>query len=224
MKGLLRKDWGIIALNKRFFLVVLLMALFITFSGTDATFIQTYLAFMALFMVLNSISYDEMDNGMAYLMSLPVSRKTYVKEKYLLICICVGVVSILGSVLAFFINSTKTSPVAIEELGLSFLISLISTLIFSAILLPMVIKFGPDKGRIAIGIVCAGIFGSILLLGKLKDVFLLKDKLNRVDTAVTAFVDGAGPVVMTAATVLICAAVLLTSYFFSTRIMQKKEF
>lgn len=224
MRGLLRKDWELIALNKRFLIVVLLMALFITSTGTDATFIQTYLAFMALFMVLNSISYDEMDNGMAYLMSLPVSRKTYVKEKYLLISICVGAVSVFGSILAFFINSAKSSPVTIEELGLSFLVSLISTLIFSAILLPMVIKFGPDKGRIAIGIVCAGIFGCILLLGKLKDVLLLKEKLNRFDEMVTAFVDGAGPVVLTAVTVLICAAVLMISYFFSTRIMQKKEF
>ena len=224
MRGLLRKDWKIIALNKRFFLVVLLMALFITYSGTDATFIQTYLAFMALFMVLNSISYDEMDNGMSYLMSLPVSRKTYVKEKYLLISICVGGVSVFGSIPAFFINITKSSPVAVGELGLSFLVSLISTLVFSAILIPMVIKFGPDKGRLAIGIICAGIFGCILLLGKLKDVFLLKEKLSHFNEAVTAFVDGAGPVVLTAAAVLICGAALFISYFFSSRIMQKKEF
>ena len=33
---------------------------------------------------ITTISYDEFDNGLAFLMTLPVTRKQYVAEKYLL--------------------------------------------------------------------------------------------------------------------------------------------
>lgn len=37
---------------------------------------------------VGTLSYDETDNGLAFLMTLPVDRKTYVREKYLFILIC----------------------------------------------------------------------------------------------------------------------------------------
>ena len=46
-------------------------------------------------MALNTIASDDMDNGMPYIFTFPISRKEYVKEKYLL---GAGMVTVLWAV------------------------------------------------------------------------------------------------------------------------------
>ena len=49
----------------------------------DSTFVVTYFTMIGSLLVLTTISYDTFDNGMPFLMSLPVSGKTYAQEKFL---------------------------------------------------------------------------------------------------------------------------------------------
>ena len=84
MKGLFIKDLRLIK-NQRIFLISLaLMFLVLIVTGVDASFFMGYVPFLLLIVTMSTITYDEQDNSMGFLMALPVSRQTYVLEKYLL--------------------------------------------------------------------------------------------------------------------------------------------
>ena len=82
MKGLLIKDFKLMKMQKRFFLLILLVGLIITISSFDVVFTTGFMAFVSSLFAISSISYDEFDNGNAFLFSLPFSRRTYAVEKY----------------------------------------------------------------------------------------------------------------------------------------------
>lgn len=224
MSGLMRKDWELFAMNKKSGITVVIIALFVTGTGTGVTFLQIYLAFMAMFMALSSISYDEMENGMAYLMTLPVSKKIYIKEKYIWLSIITGVACVFSSILAILLNRVNGSAVSVSEIGITFLAAVLISGFFIAFLLPVTLKFGLEKGRVVLGILCAGIFGCILLLGKLKAVLMLSERIDALEQTVTLFLEGAGPAILAAFVFLIAAVLLLISYLISICIMEKKEF
>ena len=57
--------------------------------------------------VLGTLSYDEFDRGYSFLFTLPVSKRGYVKEKYvlgLLFCGGIWLLSVLGSLVYVCIN------------------------------------------------------------------------------------------------------------------------
>ena len=84
MKGLLIKDWKLLKNQGRFFLMILAASLIpLFFSQNYVNFITSYLTFIFSVFVLSTLSYDSYDNGMIFLLSLPVSRRIYVQEKYL---------------------------------------------------------------------------------------------------------------------------------------------
>ena len=86
MKGLLIKDFSLLKNQKNFFILVFVMAGFLTIANgaesSPATFVLPYVGFVSSFFVLSTISYDEYDNGNAFLFTLPFERKVYVVEKY----------------------------------------------------------------------------------------------------------------------------------------------
>ena len=84
MKGLLIKDFKLLKVQKNFFLLILCIAIGMEIftNSTSSSFIIGFLSFVATLFTLSSISYDEFDNGNAFLFSLPITRKSYVTEKY----------------------------------------------------------------------------------------------------------------------------------------------
>ena len=84
MKGLLIKDFKLLKVQKNSFLLILCIAIGMEIftNSTSSSFIIGYLSFVATLFTLSSISYDEFDNGNAFLFSLPITRKSYVIEKY----------------------------------------------------------------------------------------------------------------------------------------------
>ena len=82
MKGLLIKDWKLLMGQKQFFVTVCGLGFLFTFVNGDPTFAVPYVAMMLCMFSVGTISYDEYDNGGAFLFSLPITRKVYVAEKY----------------------------------------------------------------------------------------------------------------------------------------------
>ena len=82
MKGLLIKDLKLMKNQKNFFLVILVVIAFLAAGSDDLSFPMGFTAFIGTLFTLSSISYDEFDNGNAFLFSLPITRKQYVLEKY----------------------------------------------------------------------------------------------------------------------------------------------
>ena len=85
MKGLFVKDIKTMMLTKSSVIIVIAMIIGCMLLGEKkmvmimvpmATLMYAYLA-------SGTLTYDEYDNGLAYLMTLPSTRKMYIIEKYL---------------------------------------------------------------------------------------------------------------------------------------------
>ena len=83
MLGLLIKDMKLMLIEKKYFSLILLIAIMLAFTVTDMAFIITYVTIIFSSYTVTTISYDEANNGNAFLMTLPFDRSIYVKEKYL---------------------------------------------------------------------------------------------------------------------------------------------
>ena len=80
MKGLLTKDFRILAGQKRYFTIIILIAAIFLCSGQPAQIIVGYCTMFGMLFTVNTISYDEFDHGYLFLFTLPVTRKDYVLE------------------------------------------------------------------------------------------------------------------------------------------------
>ena len=117
MKGMFVKDMEIMRGNMKTFIGVYIIAIF-CFLSTSAgpSFLISYVSVLAAVMALNTIASDDMDNGMPYIFTFPISRKEYVKEKYLL---GAGMVTVLWAVavaIAIGVNASGYRKVSWEEL------------------------------------------------------------------------------------------------------------
>ena len=222
MKGLLIKDFRLLKNQKNFFILVFVMAVFLTITGGDesspATFVLPYVGFVCSFFVLSTISYDEYDNGNAFLFTLPFDRKIYALEKYIFGIVTGGAGLLL--ILAFILIYTDGMAGA-EQTGETLFTAGVSAALlffFLAVMIPFQLKFGPEKGRIAMFIVLLGtmalVFGIVKLAG-LDDSALWEAArvMGRMGLS------GVAAVCIAAA-----AAVMVISMFISTRILEKKEF
>ena len=86
IRGLLEKDFRLFfRQGSSLFLALAFVALFFILTGkTGVTFIAIYIPSVMAVYSGNTISYDENGHGYTYLFSLPVNRKIYVREKYIL--------------------------------------------------------------------------------------------------------------------------------------------
>ena len=82
MKGLLIKDIRLMKNMRNSIIMILLIAVSMGAYMKDVSFIITYLALIGASFTTSTMSYDEFDNGYTFLLSLPVTRKGYVLEKY----------------------------------------------------------------------------------------------------------------------------------------------
>ena len=166
---------------------------------------------------LSSISYDEFDNGNAFLFSLPITRKDYVLEKYIFGLISGIMFLLLGTVISLVvIGITKTG--SFNEIFLTAGSLFPTILLILSIMLPFILKFGGEKGRIAI----IGVMGFIFVIGLLLiktteylgiDLYVLINKLPKFE-----------PLVYIILFLLLSVVILGISYLISLTILKKKEF
>ena len=81
MRGLLLKDLALMKGQKKFLLLVILIAAVPVLTSGNIGFLTTYLPFVICFFTISTVSYDEIDNSISFLMTLPVSRKRLCQRK-----------------------------------------------------------------------------------------------------------------------------------------------
>lgn len=213
MKGLLVKDFKLMKVQRNFFF--LLIAIFIAYAIVydDVTFMIGFVTFGMSMFTLSTISYDEFDNGSAFLLTLPISRKSYAEEKYVLALLLSLGSWIITVLLAIVLTKSPASETLVPAV-----IIFIAVLVLQAVMLPIQIKFGGEKGRIALiavvsllALVCIGIGKLLEMLGV--DIFTALDHLPSVSTGVLLIIAAA-----------VVAVILLISMQISISIMNKKEF
>lgn len=160
MKGLLIKDFELLKNNmKNSLILIVLIGVGISAYNTDTTFVITYLAIVGTSFTTSTFSYDEFDNGYAFLLSLPVTRRGYIAEKYIFgLCMSIAgwltgtIISIIAGMTRHIIMPTDTILAALMLLPVG--------LLLLAAQIPFHLKFGVDKGRIII----VGVIGLLFLL------------------------------------------------------------
>lgn len=169
MKGLLVKDFRLMKGQKNFLVLLFIMIAFVFISGMDASFFMGYLPFLFMIAAMSTITYDEFDNGMAFLMVLPISRKLYVQEKYLVGGL-LGFTGLASAFVLFLISEiNKGSSMTFTQYVLLFLCFLAFVILFLCLMIPIQLKFGSEKGRIVLFIIFFGIIGIVFLVSKITD-------------------------------------------------------
>lgn len=160
MKGLLIKDFRLMKVQKSFFLLIAVIGVWGTLLSENVTSAIGFLTFVMSLFSVSSISYDEFDNGNAFLFSLPITRTTYVVEKY-----CFGLILGLGAWTVFTLLALVSNGfrriLPTGELMISAAMILPMFLVILAVMLPIQLRFGGEKGRIAL----IAALGILILLG-----------------------------------------------------------
>lgn len=220
MKGLMTKDFRLFLHQKRFFMVIMFIALIFAFSS-DSSFVIFYMTFIGGVFVMSTISYDEFNNGMPFLMTLPITRKTYAREKYVfgiasgLIMWGIGVASAL---VGWLISRSKGGMTDINEIIVQAAVSIPVLIIIISVMIPIQLKFGSEKGRmvwfIAAAVIILAGFGMEAIADMTGiDMSGIAEALSKISGNVIL-------IILAVTTVI----VLLISIAISSIIMEKKEF
>lgn len=218
MKGLLIKDFKLLKAQQKFFLLVLFIAIVVEmFSGSSSSFLIGYLSFMAILFTLSSISYDEFDNGNAFLFSLPITRKSYVIEKYGLGLILGSSFWAFGTLIVILKEVIANKYITIDTIVAAFSILPVIFVIL-AVTLPFQLKFGGEKGRIAMISTLVIVFMVGIIMTKTANA--LNINLGSLFIQIATF----NKAVLILSIIGFTLLALFLSYRISLSIMKKKEF
>ena len=160
MRGLIEKDVCLLLKQKKIMVMYLVVAFMLSFT-MDSSFIVSYFSLIGALLVLTTLSYDSYDNGLPFLMSLPIDAKTYVYAKYLFSLIGLLVAWCLSVVVQFIAMAVQNTPIDIlDTLQMDLAFIPVFILIIS-VSIPISLKFGVERSRIillAIGGICMVMF------------------------------------------------------------------
>lgn len=218
MKGLFIKDLKLMKGQKQFFGVVIIMMAVFLVAYTNYSFVIAYITVMFGVMTISTIGFDEQDNGLGYLFTLPVSRKAYVKEKYLFSFATTIPALVMVSVFSLAVSRVRKVDFFIEEWVMTVAVSFLIVAVMLALLIPIQLKFGADKSRLAMMLLFGGGSLTVYVGVKVCDTFGI-DYLSVIDRI--AELDP--PVILTGLA-LVCVVLMGVSCLFSLRFIEKREF
>ena len=162
MKGLLLKDFYMAKRYFGWFMLVIAGMLIMSCLVEDMQIFLIYPMIVSNIIPVSLIAYDEHDKWSQYSGTLPYTRAQVVTGKYL-VSVCLGV--------AFFLLSMAVASVRMQMYGQFIMeawmrigvIVLILGCLAPILMLPVVFKFGAEKGRIIylaiLGVICGVLMG-----------------------------------------------------------------
>ena len=176
MKSLILKDLYNIGHNTKSMLFILLVfaVAFIPTSGVGAyIFICGILCSM---MIVTTFSFDDNSKWARYAMIMPISKRDLVIGKFIVLAIFCAIGSVFGLAVGLvgggIAGKITFSPAAIVELLFLTLAATVIFLIFGSMSIPLVFKFGAEKGRVLLLVsflipaaICFGAYKLLAILG-----------------------------------------------------------
>lgn len=209
MIGLIKKDLLIIKNNAKALLVIVLMNIIFSFTcDSDITFI---IPFLAVVLHISTFSYDDFNNWNAYAITLPQGRKKIVQAKYLSVFLASLLVAIFSILISLTVSISKNS-LDLNDLLSSTATSLVAISIIISLLIPFILKYGSEKGRIIIFAFVFGFIGLVAIISKLTTI--------KIPSSILTLLNNYGEVILIIFSILI----LIVSYLISQKIYSKKEF
>lgn len=217
MKGLLIKDYKLMYGQKNFFLVIVGVSLIMAITSREKSFPIGFLGFVCTLFTLSSISYDEYDNGNAFLFSLPITRKDYVLEKYVF-GLLVGLISLLMGTVISILALVATNTGDFNDIVVAACTFSPVILLFLSLMIPLLLKFGAEKGKIAMFVVIglAFVIGVVLVKAAESmgvDLYALVKSFSQVSIHIYILL-----------CLLLSIIILTLSCYVSLAIIKKKEF
>ena len=217
MAGLLEKDIRLLLHLKQALVIFPVIAIFMAATNNGIS-VMCYLTVMMAILSITTASYDEMDNGYAFIMSMPVDPRMYVREKYLF---CNGIsltVWAFSVILYTVVGLVKGTQNIIADDIIMEIVLIPVVVIMISVMLPIQLKFGLEKSRVAI----FGFFGIVAGL-----VFLVARAVKASGADIDKLINkimGLSDKMIMAALFVVTAVIVIISYKCSVAIMKKKEF
>ncbi len=217
MKGLLKKDLYLITCRKETLLILLMCAVFMSFS-MDSTFLLTYVPMIAMILGIGTVSYDEYDNGYPFLFSLPVDSRTYVGAKFVFCYLLQIIGAVFGFILVAVLNATGIKPADLSD-GFSFAASSFGVMmVMCSIMLYVQLRFGSERSRVIMMV----IYGLFMVCGVM--IARFAERLQPVVSSIVLLLGSVPSYVVLAGLFVICAALCYLLYRMTVRVMDKKEY
>lgn len=217
MKALFIQDLRYMLTQKSFLALILLVGIVLALSQNDNyIFVIGYLGFMGMITGMMSVTMDDQNHGLAFLFSLPIDRRVYVREKYLFITGMGLVFSIFATVLCLIFRVFADYKAPTEEILATAVGTTAVMLLFIAVMLPLTLKFGVERARIVSLIAIGFFFAAVILAGLV---------VNYADALplVNAFL-ALPPALLATIGVVFILLCLTVSYRASLRVILKREF
>ncbi len=218
MKGLFIKDLRLLKGQKSFFAAVVIMMTFFMMTYRNYSFVISYVTIMFGILTLTTMSYDEFENGMGYLLVLPISRKQYVIEKYLfsILSTVTGLLAVSGC--AAVISGIRNIDFLWEDWVSSVIGSFMIVTIMLAVMIPLQMKFGAEKSRVAMMLVFGG--GALIVYMGMK----LSEALEIDWTGMIEWLESLKTAAVFGGFFVICGLVMVISCQYSMHVIKKREF
>lgn len=160
MKGLLFKDIRLSMEQKLLLPIVIFVSVFLLASKQNYNFILGYVVCLFGFVSMTTLSYDEFEHGMAFLLVLPVSRRTYVREKYVFGLAVDVLAGVIGVVAITLFRLVRDPGFSLKEWLCEGYVICVCSLFLPLVMIPLVLKFGMEKGRIVLMLIFGLIFAA----------------------------------------------------------------
>ena len=212
MKGLLLKDYYLLLRSCQPILLMMLIFAVIFIPQTGPSGFLPLCALLSALMIIPTFSYDESAKWDIYALVTPVSRAGVVAAKYLMLFL----LSIAGLItgLIFCVIATllfQTAPLNSSELLFSSLLYISAALLVGSVFLPLLYKFGPEKGRMLL--ICCAFLPALLSFAR-KTLF----------PGLTLSISDSALHLLLSFLPAIALAIYLLSYRLSLGIYRKKDF
>lgn len=217
MKALLIKDAKLMKGQKNFFFMLFFIVIAMAIFSEDIAFSTTFPTFILTMFAISSISYDEIDNGYAFLFTLPMTRNKYVIEKYLF-GTSLGVLSLIFTSLLNIVALLIKDSADVKQIFFITLAVLPAILLILSIVIPIQLKYGAEKGRLALFLIFGGVSLGGIAMSNILATFGVE--LDAIFNSLTQISVITGEIILILISLIIC----FISIKISQSIMLKKEF
>ena len=220
-KGLLLKDWGLLKSQGKGIIYVMIGGAALMVGALNNSVIDReesaacfgiYITVTMAIYVANMLAYDEMDHGFQYLFSLPVTKKDYVREKYIFSISLDAAVWLLGLTITTVVSMIGNYGTDLKKMVIIAGVALI------ALNIPVRLKFDGEKGRIMIAVIVLFLGGAGVLTGK------MCGRLGVNPTGIFQKIVSLSAGQLLGAGMVILVIGLTVSYQCSIKILEKKEY
>ncbi len=217
MKALFIQDIRYMLTQKSFLVLIALVGIVLALTQNDNyIFVIGYLGFMGMITGMMSVTMDDQSNGLTFLFSLPIDRRVYVREKYIFIVLMGVSFSIFATALCLLFRMFAEYKAPLDEILATSLGTLFVMLLFVCFMLPLQLKFGAERARLASFIAIGFFFVAVLLAGL---VINFADALPFIQAFLSM-----SPVALAGIAVAFLIVCLRISYGVSLRIILRREF